>query len=63
VRGYFDPHEVGRRVREHRAGIADHMFCLMMLTGFELWHRIFIDAPTLRRPEMTFRQVARDDVV
>lgn len=60
VRGYFDPHEVERRIREHRAGIADHMFCLMMLTGFELWHRIFIDTPTLRKPEMTLPQVARE---
>lgn len=59
VREYFDPYEVERLVREHRAGAADHTFCLMMLTGFELWHRIFIDASTLRKPEMTLPQVAQ----
>jgi asparagine synthase (glutamine-hydrolysing) len=62
-RGYFNPHEIERLIHEHRAGIADHMFCLMMLTGFELWHRIFIDAPMLRKPEVTLPQVARGDVV
>jgi len=62
ARGYFDPREVERRIHEHRTGVADHMFCLMMLTGFELWHRIFIHAPTVKKPEMTLPQVARGDV-
>ena len=61
--GYFNLHEIERRLNEHRAGVANHMFCLMMLTCFELWHRIFIDAPTVGRPTMTLRQMARNDFV
>jgi asparagine synthetase B (glutamine-hydrolysing) len=60
VRGFFDAHEIERRIGEHRAHKRDHAVCLMMLTGFELWHRIFIDAP-VRKPEMTLAQVARSD--
>jgi asparagine synthetase B (glutamine-hydrolysing) len=63
VRGFFDTDEIERRIREHRAGKRDHMFCLMMLTGFELWHRIFIDAPTVRKPDLTLAQMARGDAV
>ncbi len=62
VREFFDAHEIERRIREHRAGNRDHAGCLMTLTGFELWHRIFIDAPTVRRPEMTLAQMACGDV-
>ena len=63
VRGFFGAHEIERRIQEHRAGSSDHAFCLMMLTAFELWHRIFIDAPTVKKPAMTLAQMARDDAV
>ena len=54
--------DLGRRTVEALAGIADHRFSLIMLTSFELWHRIFVDAPTLRKLEMTLLQAAQDEV-
>jgi asparagine synthase (glutamine-hydrolysing) len=63
VREFFDAHEIKRRIQEHRTGTWDHSLCLMMLTGFELWHRVFIDAPTVRKPEMTLAQIARGDII
>jgi hypothetical protein len=37
---------------EHRAGVADHNYPLMMLAGIELWHRIFIDPPETAKPQL-----------
>lgn len=62
VRGFFDAYEIEKRIGEHRAHQGDHTVSLMMLTGFELWHRIFIDAQ-VSKPEMTLAQMARNDAV
>ena len=38
-RGYFEPREVGRLVREHVSGRRDHTLRLWLLMVFELWQR------------------------
>ena len=43
-RGYFDAPTVDRLVDEHLQGRADHTEALWSLLGFEMWHRMFIDA-------------------
>jgi asparagine synthase (glutamine-hydrolysing) len=47
----FDMSHVTRLFNEHRAGTADHTCLLMMLAGIELWHRIFIDPPSISKPQ------------
>ena len=42
-RGYFQPHEVTRLVRDHADGRADHTHRLWALLMLELWHREFAD--------------------
>jgi asparagine synthase (glutamine-hydrolysing) len=42
-RGYFDPNESDRLLREHIAGSADHTPRLWNLAMLELWHRRWID--------------------
>ncbi len=50
-RGYFDPSEVERLVREHQEGSADHSHRLWALLVFETWLRIFIEQSlTVGRP-------------
>lgn len=60
-RGYFDRDQVQRRFSEHRSGTADHSYALMMLAAVELWHRIFIDPPSIAKPEWTLSQQALAD--
>jgi asparagine synthase (glutamine-hydrolysing) len=43
-RGLFDPAEVTRLVREHRAGRENHAHTLFPLLVFERWAQAFIDA-------------------
>jgi asparagine synthase (glutamine-hydrolysing) len=44
-RGLFRPDVVARMLREHDEG-ANHASRIWALIQFELWHRMFIDAPT-----------------
>ena len=41
-RGLFDPLEVARLAREHRAG-AGHGDRLWLLVNLEVWQRVFLD--------------------
>src|SRR5262249_12896116 len=43
ARGYFQPGEVIRTVRQHLEGQADHSFALWSLLMLELWHCELID--------------------
>lgn len=49
TRGYFEPAEVDRLIREHDAG-HDHGPQLWALLMFELWHRMFVDDRAISRP-------------
>ncbi len=42
-RGYFRSDEVGRLLRRHAEGTADHANQIWALLVQELWHREFID--------------------
>jgi asparagine synthase (glutamine-hydrolysing) len=48
-RGYFEPAFVDRLVDEHLAGRRDHTLRLWQLTVFELWHRQYLDTPSVGR--------------
>lgn len=43
ARGYFNPLEIRRLLKEHDDGSADHHRILWQLLVLELWHREFID--------------------
>jgi asparagine synthase (glutamine-hydrolysing) len=43
ARGFFEPNEVQRLVRENRSNAADHSYLLYALLSFELWCETFID--------------------
>jgi asparagine synthase (glutamine-hydrolysing) len=43
-RGYFDPQEVRRLLREHLDGSADHTYRVWNLAVLEQWHRSWVDA-------------------
>lgn len=45
-RGYFNQHEIRRRVLEHQQGIRDRSWELWHLMIFELWHRNFLEPAT-----------------
>jgi len=51
ARGCFDMARLERLICEHRTGAADHTFPMMMLAGIELWNRIFIDPPSIAKPQ------------
>ncbi|MFT5123381.1 MAG: asparagine synthase (glutamine-hydrolyzing) [Kiritimatiellia bacterium] len=42
ARGYFDPKEVKRMLKEHMAGTCSHHHRLWLLMMFERWHRRFM---------------------
>ncbi|MCA9099646.1 MAG: asparagine synthase (glutamine-hydrolyzing) [Planctomycetales bacterium] len=42
-RGYFQPDQVERLVREHQTGAFDHSYRLWALLVLELWHREWVD--------------------
>ena len=42
-RGYFQPTQVERLIREHEAGQIDHGTRLWILLNLELWHRTYVD--------------------
>ena len=44
-RGYFDLARVQRLMGEHRDGVADHTYPIMMLAGIELWHAFLSTHP------------------
>jgi asparagine synthase (glutamine-hydrolysing) len=46
TRGYFQPPEVERMIREHQEGVVDHANRLWVLVQLELWHREVLEAPT-----------------
>jgi len=48
-RGYFEPAEVDRLIREHDTG-QDHGPKRWALLMFELWHRMFVDDRAVSRP-------------
>ncbi|MGE5838269.1 MAG: asparagine synthetase B family protein, partial [Acidobacteriota bacterium] len=58
-RGYFDRAFVRRVVQEHLSGRRDHTLRLWQLVVFELWHRQYLDAPSIGRPVVTARRAAR----
>jgi hypothetical protein len=47
-RGYFNRHEVQRRLLEHQQGIRDRSWELWHLMIFELWYRNFLEPATQR---------------
>jgi asparagine synthase (glutamine-hydrolysing) len=57
-RPYFDLAFVERCFSEHRAGTVDHKSLLMLLLGFELWHRLFLDTPIPSPPRALLRDFA-----
>jgi asparagine synthase (glutamine-hydrolysing) len=46
ARGLFDPHALDRLMDEHEVGAANHGSVLWALMSVELWHRLYVDAPT-----------------
>src|SRR5206468_955603 len=46
-RGYFEPSHVTRLLDEHERGRRDHSTALWALLMLELWHRTFVDGPTV----------------
>ncbi len=48
-RGLFRPPAVAELLRQHAAGI-DHASRLWALMQFELWHRMFVDSPSVDAP-------------
>jgi asparagine synthase (glutamine-hydrolysing) len=46
-RGYFRAQAVTQLVEEHLAARWDHSYRLWALLFFELWHRMFLDSPTV----------------
>jgi len=50
-RGLFNPASVQKLIQEHASGFADHGSVIWALISLELWHRLFLDARTERRPE------------
>lgn len=48
-RGLFDVRCVQRLLNEHESGFADHGLLLWGLMGLELWHRLYLDAPLVKR--------------
>ncbi|MGA7878791.1 MAG: asparagine synthetase B [Desulfoferrobacter sp.] len=58
-RGYFNMARVKQLVCEHRAAVADNTYQLMMLTGLEIWHRIFIDSPSLAEAQLDLSDHSR----
>jgi asparagine synthase (glutamine-hydrolysing) len=59
-RGYFDMARTLQLIREHRAGAADHTYPFMMLAAIELWHRIFIDPPSIAKPQLNLSAYSRE---
>ena len=59
IRDYVDLHHLETRLREHRAGLADHSFAVMMLVGLEVFHRVFLEGPSLEKPTATLPDWAR----
>ncbi len=47
ARGYFEPDEVRRLVREHVDGQAEHSYQLWSLLMLELWHQEMVDVAAL----------------
>jgi asparagine synthase (glutamine-hydrolysing) len=47
ARGYFDTGHVERLLKDHLEGRRDHSRALWTLLQLELWHRMFVDAPSL----------------
>jgi hypothetical protein len=59
ARGTFDLARIGQLIREHRAGAVDHTYPFMMLASIELWHRIFIDPPSIAKPQLDLSAYSR----
>jgi hypothetical protein len=59
ARGYFDTARIVQLIREHRAGVAVHTYPFMMLAGIELWFRIFIDPPSIGKPQLDLSAYSR----
>jgi asparagine synthase (glutamine-hydrolysing) len=49
-RGYFNETTVRRLIDEHQSGKRTHSHRPWELLTFEVWHRMFIDAPEVCAP-------------
>jgi asparagine synthase (glutamine-hydrolysing) len=44
-RGYFNPSYVQQLIRDNASGRHDYNYLIYILLSFELWCRVYIDAP------------------
>ncbi len=54
--GFFRPEEVSRLLREHAERKVDHSFAIWSLLCFQIWFERFIDADTVRPPDLVARR-------
>src|SRR5579875_1612755 len=62
-RGYFNDAFIGRMLRDHLEGRTNYQAQLFTLASLELWFRVFIDPPTLAKPEYSVEELLAEDTL